>query len=71
MVDGDHRAYHDFAAKLAERGEIGSGDSVVVYITGEGLKTLDAVRDGFSMHAIEPTLESFAATVGAPDPVAA
>jgi len=58
-------------AKLAETGEVGSSDSVVVYITGEGLKTLDAVRDGFSMHAIEPTLESFAATVGAPDPVAA
>jgi threonine synthase len=57
-------------AKLAEAGEIGSGDSVVVYITGEGLKTLDAVRDGFSMHEIEPTLEAFAATVATPDPVA-
>ncbi len=57
-------------AKLAERGEIGSGDSVVVYITGEGLKTLDAVRDGFTMHEIEPTLEAFAATVAARDPVA-
>ena len=50
-------------AKLAERGEIGSGDRVVVYITGEGLKTLDAVREGFAMHEIEPTLESFAANV--------
>jgi threonine synthase len=56
-------------AKLAERGEIGSGDSVVVYITGEGLKTLDAVRDGFAMHEIEPTVEAFVATVAAPDPV--
>jgi len=57
-------------ARLAETGEIGSGDSVVVYITGEGLKTLDAVRDGFTMHEIEPTLEAFAATVPTPDPVA-
>ena len=29
-------------AKLAERGDIGAGERVVVYITGEGLKTLDA-----------------------------
>ncbi len=41
-------------AKLAERGELGAGERVVVYITGEGLKTLDAVRDGFQMHEIEP-----------------
>ena len=33
--------------KLAERGEIGAGERVVVYITGEGLKTLDATRDRF------------------------
>ena len=31
-------------AKLAERGEIGADDRVVAYITGDGLKTLDAVR---------------------------
>jgi threonine synthase len=46
-------------AKLAHDGEIGSDERVVVYITGEGLKTLDATRDGFQMHEIEPTLESF------------
>ena len=45
--------------KLAERGEIGSGERVVVYITGEGLKTLDATRDRFQMHEIDPDLESF------------
>jgi threonine synthase len=45
--------------KLAERGEIGSGERVVVYITGEGLKTLDATRDTFQMHEIDPDLESF------------
>jgi threonine synthase len=45
--------------KLAERGEIGAGEKVVVYITGEGLKTLDATRDTFQMHEIEPTLDGF------------
>jgi threonine synthase len=48
-------------AKLAERGEIASGERVVAYITGEGLKTLDATREGFRMHEIEPTLEGFEA----------
>jgi threonine synthase len=47
--------------RLAERGEIGAGERVVVYITGEGLKTLDATRDTFQMHEIDPTLESFEA----------
>jgi threonine synthase len=45
--------------KLAERGDIGSGERVVIYITGEGLKTLDAARDSFHMHEIDPDLESF------------
>jgi threonine synthase len=58
-------------AKLAERGEIGADDRVVVYITGEGLKTLDAVREGFTMHEIEPTLESFAELVPERSPVTA
>jgi threonine synthase len=48
-------------AKLAERGAIGSGERVVVYITGEGLKTLDATRDRFEMLEIDPSLESFEA----------
>ena len=34
-------------------------ERVVAYITGEGLKTLDAAREGFQMHEIEPTLEAF------------
>jgi threonine synthase len=46
-------------AKLAERGDIGASERVVAVITGEGLKTLDAVRDGFSITEIEPTIESF------------
>jgi threonine synthase len=45
--------------KLAERGELASGERVVVYITGEGLKTLDATRDTFQMHEIDPDLDSF------------
>ena len=49
--------------KLAEAGEIDPGERVVVYITGEGLKTLDATREGFAMHEIEPTLDSFEAGV--------
>jgi threonine synthase len=45
--------------KLAERGELAEGERVVVYITGEGLKTLDATRDSFQMHEIDPSLDSF------------
>jgi threonine synthase len=47
--------------KLAERGDLRDGERVVVYITGEGLKTLDATRDTFQMHEIDPDLESFEA----------
>jgi threonine synthase len=48
-------------AKLAERGDIDSNERVVLCITGEGLKTLDAVRGTFTTYEIEPSLESFAA----------
>jgi len=47
--------------KLAEAGRIGSDEQVVTYITGEGLKTLDAARESFQMHEIEPTLDAFEA----------
>jgi threonine synthase len=47
--------------KLAERGDIDPSERVVAYITGEGLKTLDATRDGFEMYEIDPTLEGFEA----------
>jgi threonine synthase len=50
-------------AKLARAGAIGADERVVVYITGEGLKTLDAARETFEMHEIEPTLESFESRV--------
>jgi threonine synthase len=48
-------------AKLAERGDIDPGERVVVYITGEGLKTLDCARGTFEAWQIEPSLESFEA----------
>jgi threonine synthase len=50
-------------AKLAERGDISPDERVVVYITGEGLKTLEATRELFVMHEIEPTLEGFEGVV--------
>ena len=50
--------------KLAERGELKDGEKVVVYITGEGLKTLDANRDSFALTEIEPTPDSFESKFG-------
>jgi len=46
-------------AKLAEAGTIGADDRVVAVITGEGLKTLDAVRAGHRVEEIDPSLDSF------------
>jgi threonine synthase len=51
-------------AKLAARGEIDRDERVVLVITGEGLKTLDAVRGTFETQTIAPTLESFQTRVG-------
>jgi threonine synthase len=48
-------------AKLAARGDIDPSERVVLVITGEGLKTLDAVRGSFATHTIEPTVEAFGA----------
>jgi threonine synthase len=45
--------------KLAERGDIGADERVVLVITGEGLKTLDAVRGTFEVTSVEPSVESF------------
>jgi threonine synthase len=50
-------------AKLAERGELAPGQKVVVVITGEGLKTLDATRESFAMHEIDPDIASFESEV--------
>jgi threonine synthase len=53
-------------AKLAERGDIGPDERVVVAITGEGLKTLDVARGTFATHEIEPSLQAFEAAVPVP-----
>src|SRR4051812_6278829 len=45
--------------KLAAEGAIGSDERVVLVITGEGLKTLDAVRGTFETIDVEPTPEDF------------
>jgi threonine synthase len=45
--------------KLAQRGDIDPEERVVIYITGEGLKTLDVVRGTFEAWQIEPSVESF------------
>jgi threonine synthase len=50
---------------LAERGDIDPEERVVLVITGEGLKTLDAVRGTFETHEIEPSVDAFADALGA------
>ena len=45
-------------AKLADRGDIGPDERVVLVITGEGLKTLDAVRGTFEAHEIDASSTS-------------
>jgi threonine synthase len=51
-------------SELARRGEIDPEERVVLVITGDGLKTLDAVRGSFQAHEIDPTLEAFEAALG-------
>ncbi|HEV2772318.1 MAG TPA: threonine synthase [Thermoleophilaceae bacterium] len=46
--------------RLADRGDIDPAERVVVVITGEGLKTLDAVRGTFETYKIEPRPDAFA-----------
>jgi threonine synthase len=50
--------------KLTDRGEIDRDERVVLVITGEGLKTLDAVRDTFEAHEIDPSTKAFEALEG-------
>jgi threonine synthase len=45
--------------KLAERGDIDRDERVVAMITGDGLKTLDAVRDTFEVAEIDASLDAF------------
>ncbi len=57
-------------AKLAEAGAIDESERVVAIITGEGLKTLDAVREGFEITEIEPSVAAFESGVEAGGAVA-
>jgi threonine synthase len=50
-------------AKLAAAGEIDPDERVVLVITGEGLKTLDAVRGTFETHEIDASVADFENTV--------
>jgi threonine synthase len=40
--------------QIAERGEIGDAETVVVYITGDGLKTIEAVEPTIRTIEVEP-----------------
>src|SRR5215217_4834219 len=53
-------------AKLAREGRIGGDERVVIVITGEGLKTLDAVRGTFETHEIAPSFDEFVEQVEKP-----
>jgi threonine synthase len=57
-------------SKLAERGDLDPTERVVAVITGDGLKTLDAVRGTFEVCEIEPSVEAFA-RASAEEPVGA
>ena len=48
-------------AKLAARGDIGPAERVALIITGEGLKTLDAVRESFRAVEVDANIDSFEA----------
>ena len=50
-------------SKLAARGDIDPDERVVLVITGDGLKTLDAVRDTFETYKIDPSVEAFERSV--------
>ena len=52
-------------AKLAERGAIDADERVVLYITGDGLKTVDCVRGTFEVAEIAPSVDEFEAAFGA------
>jgi threonine synthase len=51
-------------AELARRRDIDPDERVVMVITGEGLKSLDAVRDTFATHTISASVDDFEAKLG-------
>jgi threonine synthase len=52
--------------RLAERGEIGAGETVVAYITGDGLKTIEAVAPMVETIAIPADADAVDAALAAP-----
>ncbi|MGZ4480646.1 MAG: threonine synthase [Gaiellales bacterium] len=52
-------------SKLAERGEIADGETVVVYITGDGLKTIDAVEPMLTTLDVAPDPDEVDAVLAA------
>jgi threonine synthase len=50
-------------ARLAERGDIDPDERVVAYVTGDGLKTLDCVRDTLALTEIDASVDAFEAAV--------
>jgi threonine synthase len=52
-------------AELARRGQIDAGERVVIVITGDGLKTLDVVRDTFETLEIDASYDAFVAASAA------
>jgi threonine synthase len=57
-------------AELAEAGAIGPDERVVLVVTGDGLKTIDAVADRVRRHEIEPTIAAFEAALASSSLVA-
>lgn len=51
-------------ARLARAGRIDPDERVVAYITGDGLKTLDAVASRVQRHEVAPTVASFEEAMG-------
>ena len=51
--------------RLLQRGDIEPDERVVLFITGDGLKTPDAVRGAFETYSIAPTVAAFDAALGA------
>jgi threonine synthase len=50
--------------KLARDGRISPGERVVLYVTGDGLKTLDAVASRVERVDVAPTVASFEEALG-------
>jgi threonine synthase len=51
--------------RLAEQGRIGAGETVVLYITGDGLKTIDAVSQAVATVPISADVDDVDAALGA------